>query len=100
MTRPLRITDKLNTVLTLRVQGYRLINQVGFSGSFEESKRDVNYRNDPMKYVDRGKKENIKSGEMHGIFIGESKDASDLRVTRTRLGQIWLHKIHERRLNS
>lgn len=53
-----------------------------------------------MKYVDRGKKENIKSGEMHGIFIGESKDASDLRVTRTRLGQIWLHKIHERRLNS
>ena len=37
-----------------------LINQVGFSGSFEESKRDVTYRNDPMKYVDREKK---KEGE-------------------------------------
>ncbi|KHC60612.1 hypothetical protein MGC_01281 [Candida albicans P37039] len=33
-----------------------LINQVGFSGSFEESKRDVTYRNDPMKYVDKEKK--------------------------------------------
>ncbi|CCG22104.1 hypothetical protein CORT_0B03960 [Candida orthopsilosis Co 90-125] len=33
-----------------------LIIQVGFSGSFEESKRDVYYRNDPMKYVDREKK--------------------------------------------
>ena len=30
----------------------RLINQVGFSGSFEESKSDDSYRNDPMKYVD------------------------------------------------
>ena len=37
-----------------------LINQVGFSGSFEESKRDVTYRNDPMKYVDKEKK---KKGE-------------------------------------
>ncbi|RLV94173.1 hypothetical protein JA1_001919 [Spathaspora sp. JA1] len=38
----------------------KLINQVGFSGSFEESKRDVTYRNDPMKYVDREKKKKGK----------------------------------------
>lgn len=30
-----------------RAQRLQLINQVGFSGSLEESKRDVNYRNDP-----------------------------------------------------
>ena len=38
-----------------------LINQVGFSGSFEESKRDVTYRNDPMKYVDKEKKKKRKT---------------------------------------
>lgn len=40
------------TILTLRVWGFYLINQVGNSGSLEESKRDESYRNDPMKYVD------------------------------------------------
>ena len=39
---------------------YELIVQVGFSGSLEESKRDVYYRNDPMKYVDIMKKEEKK----------------------------------------
>lgn len=34
-------------ILTLGHKGIYLINQVGFSGSFEESKRDVTYRNDP-----------------------------------------------------
>ncbi|ODV83991.1 hypothetical protein CANARDRAFT_188658, partial [[Candida] arabinofermentans NRRL YB-2248] len=38
-------------------KGIYLINQVGFSGSCEESKRDVTYRNDPMKYVDKERKE-------------------------------------------
>lgn len=38
----------------------RLINQVGFSGSFEESKSDDSYRNDPMKYVDIVLKQNSK----------------------------------------
>jgi len=38
-----------------------LINQVGFSGSFEESKRDVTYRNDPMKYVDKEKRKGKKN---------------------------------------
>lgn len=42
----------INTNLTLRVWGFYLINQVGNSGSLEESKRDESYRNDPMKYVD------------------------------------------------
>ena len=31
----------------LGYKGYGLINQVGFSGSFEESKSDDSYRNDP-----------------------------------------------------
>lgn len=42
-----------DTILTLRVWGFYLINQVGNSGSLEESKRDESYRNDPMKYVDK-----------------------------------------------
>ena len=52
-----------------------LIIQVGFSGSFEESKRDVYYRNDPMKYVDiekkkkKGKKMGKKIDEEWKIFI-------------------------------
>lgn len=47
MTKPLRIIDKLNKFLTLGLKGIKLINQVGFNGSLEESRRDVNYRNDP-----------------------------------------------------
>ncbi|KGU31720.1 hypothetical protein W5O_01295 [Candida albicans Ca6] len=52
-----------------------LINQVGFSGSFEESKRDVTYRNDPMKYVDkekkkeRGKKNRKKNFDDEMIYL-------------------------------
>lgn len=47
MTKLQRVMDKLNKNLTLGHKGIYLINQVGFSGSLEESKRDVNYRNDP-----------------------------------------------------
>ena len=63
MTRLQRITVKQKFHVISHFEGTRvisLINQVGFSGSFEESKRDVTYRNDPMKYVDREKK---KEGE-------------------------------------
>lgn len=59
MTRLQRITVKQKFYVISHFEGTRvisLINQVGFSGSFEESKRDVTYRNDPMKYVDKEKK--------------------------------------------
>ena len=56
MTEPLRIADQANTSLfklskfEVSLQGkkvIRLINQVGFSDFFEESKSDDSYRNDP-----------------------------------------------------
>ena len=59
MTRLQRITVKQKFHVISHFEGTRvisLINQVGFSGSFAESKRDVTYRNDPMKYVDKEKK--------------------------------------------
>ncbi|CDK26226.1 unnamed protein product [Kuraishia capsulata CBS 1993] len=47
MTRPQRTVDKLKNSHSKGHKGIYLINQVGFSGSLEESKRDVTYRNDP-----------------------------------------------------
>ena len=80
MTRPLRITVKLNIVSLWGCKGISLINQVGFSGSFEESKRDVTYRNDPMKYVDKEK--NVpRSSFFYSRKIG-ARTTSSRRRTR------------------
>ena len=64
MTRLQESRSSKNFMLLSHFEGIRvisLINQVGFSGSFEESKRDVTYRNDPMKYVDKEKKKRGKN---------------------------------------
>ena len=43
----LSLTINSFLLLTLGFEGFQLINQVGFSGSFEESECDDSYRNDP-----------------------------------------------------
>ena len=82
MTRLQRITVKQKFHVISHFEGTRvisLINQVGFSGSFEESKRDVTYRNDPMKYVDkekkkeRGKKTEKKNFDDEMIYLSCAK---------------------------
>lgn len=61
MAEPLRIANQASHNSFFSLEGIKvlsLINQVGFSGSFEESKSDDSYRNDPMKYVDTDLKRN------------------------------------------
>lgn len=51
MTRP-KAMDKLN-ILTLRARGYLAHHPSWIQWLFIESRWDVYYRNDPMKYVDK-----------------------------------------------
>lgn len=97
MTRLQRITVKQKFHVISHFEGTRvisLINQVGFSGSFEESKRDVTYRNDPMKYVDkekkkkRGKKTEKKILMMRwSIYSARNLEASHSLAMRSKINE-------------